>query len=191
MLALGPDLVLIEQGNLSPDVVTQLIAAKVTIQVFKKPTTVLGAKTLVTEIASFFEEPEKGEEIISKIDADIAQLNNYLESQVIKPNAVFVMARGPETVFVAGDFRSAATKCFVANSSPSCPDFPFGRRGIGDRRRITPGHVQNSLVEPGLIVITYESALFAVIFMVLIPIRDFSTIKDAISIYICIYNGPD
>lgn len=111
ILALGPDLVLIEEGYLSPDVVEQLKAAQVNIQLFKKPLTVEGTKTLVTELATFFEVPEKGAEINKAIDADMAELASYLEGKESKPKAIFVMARGPETVFVAGD-KTFATEIF-------------------------------------------------------------------------------
>lgn len=111
ILALSPDLVLIEENYLSPDVVDQLKAAQIDIQVFKKPTTVEGTRTLVTELATFFEVPEKGTEILGTIEADLAELDTFLKSQESRPRAVFVMARGPETVFVAGD-KTFATEIF-------------------------------------------------------------------------------
>ncbi|WP_339866748.1 ABC transporter substrate-binding protein [uncultured Algoriphagus sp.] len=111
ILALGPDLVLIEEGYLNPDVVTQLKAAQVNIEVFTKPTTVEGTKKLVTELATFFEEEDKGKEVNAAIDADIAALNSYLESEESKPKAIFLMARGPETVFIAGD-KTFASEMF-------------------------------------------------------------------------------
>ncbi len=108
ILALGPDLVLIEEDYLTPDVVEQLKAAQVNIQLFKKPVTVEGTKTLVSELAAFFEVPEKGAEVNKAIDADMAELASYLEGKESQPKAIFVMARGPETVFVAGDKTFAA-----------------------------------------------------------------------------------
>lgn len=111
ILALGPDLVLIEEGYLTPDVVTQLKAAQVNIEVFTKPTTVEGTKKLVTELATFFDEEEKGKEVNAAIDTDITELNNYLESTESTPKAIFVMARGPETVFIAGD-KTFASEMF-------------------------------------------------------------------------------
>lgn len=111
ILALDPDLVLIEEGYLNPDVVTQLKAAQVNIEVFAKPVTVEGTKKLVTEVAAFFDEEEKGKEVNAAIDADIAELNTYLESTESTPKAIFVMARGPETVFIAGD-KTFASEMF-------------------------------------------------------------------------------
>ncbi|MBA4300183.1 MAG: ABC transporter substrate-binding protein [Cyclobacterium sp.] len=103
ILALGPDLVLIEEGYLSPEVVEQLKASQIAIHSFPKPVSVAGSKKLVTDLAAFFEVNEKGEEINTGIENDIQELNAYLASQGDKPKAVFVMARGPETVFIAGD----------------------------------------------------------------------------------------
>jgi len=123
ILALGPDLVLIEENYLTPDVVDQLKAAKANIQVFKKPTTVEGTKTLVNEIATFFEVPEKANEINTALDADLAELDTYLKSQESRPKAIFVMARGPETVFVAGD-KTFATEIFkMANLEGTATGF--------------------------------------------------------------------
>lgn len=112
ILALGPDLVLIEEGYLNPDVVAQLKAAQVTIQVFAKPQTIDGTKKLVTDLATFFEEAERGKEINAAIDADVAELDKYLASQESTPKAIFVMARGPETVFIAGD-KTFASEMFA------------------------------------------------------------------------------
>lgn len=103
ILALGPDLILIEEGYLNPDVVDQLVAAQVNTQVFTKPQTVEETKKLVAEMAQFFDAVAKGEEINAGIDADLVELNIFLASQETAPKAVFVMARGPETVFIAGD----------------------------------------------------------------------------------------
>lgn len=103
ILALGPDLILIEEGYLSPDVVEQLKAAQVEIHSFAKPVSISGTKNLVTDLASFFDKREKGEEIITALEKDIQELNAYLASKDDMPKAVFIMARGPETVFIAGD----------------------------------------------------------------------------------------
>jgi iron complex transport system substrate-binding protein len=111
ILALGPDLVLVEEDYLNPDVVEQLRAAQVNIQVFKKPTTVDGTKNLVSELAAFFEAKEKGIDINAAIDADLVALDAFLKTQDSQPRALFVMARGPQTVFVAGD-KTFATEIF-------------------------------------------------------------------------------
>lgn len=123
VLSLGPDLVLIEEGYLNPDVVAQLKAANVSIHSFPKPTSVADTKKLVTEIADFFDEQEKGQTINKTIDSDLAELNTYLESTSTQPKAVFLMARGPETVFIAGDKTFAAEMFELVNIQTEATGF--------------------------------------------------------------------
>ncbi len=103
ILALAPDLVLIEEGYLTPDVISQLKATQVEVRIFAKPKSVDGSKQLVKDLASYFGLESTGQEIIDSIDGDIADLESYLASQSDRPKAIFLMARGPETVFIAGD----------------------------------------------------------------------------------------
>lgn len=103
ILALGPDLVLAEEGYMSTDVVNQLKAAGLQVQFFAKPKDIAATYTIVTEIADFLEVPEKGNAIKSSIEADMKALENYLQTQSAKPSMAFVMARGLEMVFVAGE----------------------------------------------------------------------------------------
>jgi iron complex transport system substrate-binding protein len=103
ILALGPDLVLAEEGYMSEDVVKQLEAAGLRIKFFEKPKDISGTYKIVSEIAQYLEVPEKGNEIKASIEADMKELENYLQSQSAKPSMAFVMARGMEMVFVAGE----------------------------------------------------------------------------------------
>lgn len=103
ILALGPDLVLAEEGYMSGDVVKQLQAAGLQVQFFAKPKDIAGTYTIVSEIADFLEVSEKGKAINASIEADMKALGNYLQAQSTKPNMAFVMARGQEMVFVAGE----------------------------------------------------------------------------------------
>ncbi len=103
ILALGPDLVLAEEGYMSADVVSQLEATGLKIHFFPKPTDISGTYKIVSEIAGFLEVPENGEEINRAIEADMKELGVYLQSQNSKPSMAFVMARGMEMVFVAGE----------------------------------------------------------------------------------------
>lgn len=103
ILSLGPDLVLAEEGYISEDVVKQLMAAGLQIQFFAKPTDISGTYKIVTEIAEFLKVPEKGKTINAAIEADMKELGSYLQSQSSKPSMAFVMARGMEMIFVAGE----------------------------------------------------------------------------------------
>ncbi|MCH6198447.1 ABC transporter substrate-binding protein [Aquiflexum sp. LQ15W] len=103
ILALGPDLVLAEEGYMSEDVVKQLEAAGLQIRFFEKPKDIAGTYRIVTEIADYLEVSDKGKAINAAIESDMKELGNYLQDQPAKPNMAFVMARGQEMIFVAGE----------------------------------------------------------------------------------------
>lgn len=103
ILALGPDLVLAEDGYMSVDVVQQLEAAGLQILFFEKPKDINGTYRIVSEIAGFLEVLHKGDSINASIKEDIIALGNYLEHHSTKPSMAFVMARGQEMLFLAGE----------------------------------------------------------------------------------------
>lgn len=123
ILSLAPDLVLIEEGYLNPDVVTQLKAASVAIHSFPNPTSVASTKNLVLELAEFFDQLDKGKAINEAIDTDIAELNTYLNITSLEPHAIFLMTRGPETVFIAGDKTFASEMFKLAKIQTSATGF--------------------------------------------------------------------
>ncbi|MCF1749719.1 heme/hemin ABC transporter substrate-binding protein [Mariniradius sediminis] len=109
ILALGPSLIMAEEGYMTPDVVSQLQAAGIEIQFFKKPTTIEGTRAIIMEIADYLGVSENGAELLSQLDKDMAALSNYLSDKSEQPSMAFVMARGQEMVFVAGEDTFSAS----------------------------------------------------------------------------------
>jgi iron complex transport system substrate-binding protein len=103
ILGLAPDLVLVEEGYLTQEVIDQLNSAQVKVQFFKKPVTVQGTKDLISQLAVFFEVEEKGQTLLDSLNADLQELDAYLATTTSSPKATFIMARGPQTVFMAGE----------------------------------------------------------------------------------------
>lgn len=103
ILALGPDLILAEEGYLSEDVVNQLKSAQIPVHFFKKPVSVEETKKLIGDLAGFFDAEGKGKEILAELEVDLESLNSYLATTESTPTATFIMARGPQTVFMAGE----------------------------------------------------------------------------------------
>lgn len=103
ILALGPDILLMESGYLTADVVAQLEAAELEIHEFEKPKDLSGTYKLIEALAEFLEVPEKGQELAGKLRQDINELESYTSSITKQPKMAFVMARGQENVFVAGE----------------------------------------------------------------------------------------
>jgi iron complex transport system substrate-binding protein len=109
ILALGPNLILAEEGYMTPDVVSQLQAAGIEIKFFKKPTTIEGTRAIIMEIADYLGVSENGAELLSQLDKDMAALLTYLSDKSEQPSMAFVMARGQEMVFVAGEDTFSAS----------------------------------------------------------------------------------
>lgn len=105
ILSLSPNMLLVEEEYLSEDVVSQLKLMDLKVHFFIKPTNPEETKVLVMKLARLFEVPDKGEQINEDIRKDLNSLEAYLleEDKEDSLTAAFVMARGPETLFVAGE----------------------------------------------------------------------------------------
>lgn len=109
ILSLAPSVVLIEKDYLNAEVVTQLQSAGVEVHLYNKTSSPAETKVLVAELAALFGVDDKGAEINAAIDRDMEGLSIFLKENPSAPTAAFVMARGPETVFLGGEktFASA------------------------------------------------------------------------------------
>lgn len=103
ILALGPEVIYMEEGYLNPDVVTQLRAAQIEIHSFVKPKKVEQTFTLIQKLGELLNKGSEAKAIEAQVKADLEELNNYLESVDSEPKGAFIMARGPQTVFLAGE----------------------------------------------------------------------------------------
>lgn len=111
ILSLRPEMVLIEEGYLNEEVIAQLESSGIPVKLFPKPKNLEETKFLISNLSKLFEVEEKGNELISSIQQDQKELKEFLSSQSENPSAAFIMARGPETVFLAGD-ETFATEMF-------------------------------------------------------------------------------
>lgn len=125
LMALGADMILAEEGYLTEDVLEQLKLAGIKVQLFKKPTSIDGTYRLIQEVATFLDETAKGDELIAQVKADEQALQTYLENNPIadSPTVAFIMARGLETVFLAGDETFASEIIQMAGGRPAGTGF--------------------------------------------------------------------
>lgn len=133
ILALGPDLVLAEEGYLTPDVVQQLEATGIVLRFFKKPQQISQTYDLINELGKFLEVEEKAATLTANLRADEAALTAYLELNPteVRPRVAFVMTRGLETVFLAGEETFAASVIEMAGGE-------FTGKGFKDFIPLTP-----------------------------------------------------
>ncbi|MHA7129681.1 heme/hemin ABC transporter substrate-binding protein [Algoriphagus namhaensis] len=103
ILALGPEVIYMEEGYLNPDVVAQLRAAQIEIHSFTKPKKVEQTFTLIQKLGELLDKEPEAKALEAQVKADLQELNTYLESIDSAPKGAFIMARGPQTVFLAGE----------------------------------------------------------------------------------------
>lgn len=103
ILSLGADVVLAEADYLSPQVIEQLKSAQVEVHVFPKPIKVEETHQLIDELSGYLEVPDRGQQLKEKLQQDIQELESFKSAHPKTAKIAFVMARGPETVFLAGE----------------------------------------------------------------------------------------
>jgi iron complex transport system substrate-binding protein len=103
ILSLGANVVLAEADYLNPEVIEQLRSAQVEVQVFDKPMKVNETYALIDDLSGYLKVPDKGKQLKEELQQDIQELESYRSAHPKKAKIAFVMARGPETVFLAGE----------------------------------------------------------------------------------------
>lgn len=98
ILAQKPTRVFSTEKGISEKLKEQLKNSKIPVTYYKKNKSVEGAKQLIKSIAKDFNQEQKADEIIAKIDEDIKGLKEIKN----KPKVMFVYARGAGTLFVSG-----------------------------------------------------------------------------------------
>jgi iron complex transport system substrate-binding protein len=103
ILSLGANVVLAEADYLNPEVIEQLKSAQVEVHIFGKPLKVEETYQLIDDLSGYLEVPDKGKQLKEELQQDIQALESYIGAHPKKAKIAFVMARGPETVFLAGE----------------------------------------------------------------------------------------
>lgn len=103
ILSIGADAVLAEKDYLNPEVVEQLKSAQVEVRIFEKPMRVEETYQLIEALSRYLSAPEAGERMKKELERDIEELGAYKAKHTDGAKIAFVMTRGPETVFLAGE----------------------------------------------------------------------------------------
>ncbi|WP_297336261.1 ABC transporter substrate-binding protein [Algoriphagus sp.] len=124
ILSLNPSLVLAEEGYLNPEVVGQLKNTSINYYEFKQPESPDETMALVQQLAEQFNLQEKGDQLISQIESDLVALEEF-KSKTSQPEGTtaFVMARGPESLFLAGKGSFASHLFELAGVNSVAADF--------------------------------------------------------------------
>ncbi len=99
ILGSAPTHVIGFKDEVKPELIDQLKNAKVEVVLLDREYTVAGAKNVIGDIAQWMGKEEAGEKLQNQIDTDIAGMAKL----PVAPLVLFIYARGPGTMMVAGD----------------------------------------------------------------------------------------
>lgn len=106
ILALAPTLILTTDDAGPPEAVEQLTESGVTIAQFKGATTVEESMRLVMDVAAALGVESRGEALVAKMEADLAEAQELLDQVSSTPRVMMIYARGVDTVSAAGSGTS-------------------------------------------------------------------------------------
>lgn len=119
VLALRPTLVLAIKNEIRPEVLEQLRSAKVNVQVLQQAYSTAGTRQLLQEVAKATGTVEKGKQVLSVFDQQMAGLKITPEKKKI----LFVYARGTGAMTVCGDNSSPASMIQLAGGTNAISGF--------------------------------------------------------------------
>jgi iron complex transport system substrate-binding protein len=131
IISLKPDLVLATEENLEKATAEQLRAGGVTVKILEASYKdgLEGLKRRITEVAKIYNEPQKGQELIAKVDADAKALQTKVAAQKSKPKIFFLYAHGPGGAFITGTDSGADVLIKLAGGT-NAASFTTGRKPL-------------------------------------------------------------
>ncbi|OYT70493.1 MAG: hemin ABC transporter substrate-binding protein [Chloracidobacterium sp. CP2_5A] len=108
VLSLRPSLVLTLPEAGPPDALAQLRASGTPVLIVPSETSLEGVKRKIRAIAQALDRQAQGEELVRRLDVDLAAARNYLDGCPEKPKVMFIYARGQGVAQVAGRDTAAA-----------------------------------------------------------------------------------
>jgi len=117
VLAQNPTLVLATDEAGPPEVITQLQDSGVTVLILPAEKSVAGAQAKIRGFAQALGLEEKGEALITDMEADLAKAQALQEQMASQPKVMFIYARGPGAVNVGGVGTSAEAMIHLAGGT--------------------------------------------------------------------------
>jgi iron complex transport system substrate-binding protein len=102
LISLNPDVIVYEEGYLSNEVIEQIKESGIQVHGFEKPKQIESTRKLINDLGKLFGAEKGAEYLLGALKKDEDTLKELLKGNSNRPGVSFVMARGPETVFLSG-----------------------------------------------------------------------------------------
>lgn len=119
IISLGPTLVVGIEKDFKQELKQQLEKAGVKVKLFKLDYTIQGAKTLITDMGTYFGKASQAQAVMKTIDTDLAK-KPKLKTQ---KKVLFIYARGAGTMMVAGNKTSLESIIEIAGAKNAVNGF--------------------------------------------------------------------
>lgn len=123
VLSLKPSMVITVAEAGTPAALQQIEAAGTRVVKISGENSVEGAKEKIREVAKVLQLERRGETVIQKIDADLAQANDCAAKIANKPKLLFIYARGAGAAQVGGRNTAAAEMIRLAGGANAITEF--------------------------------------------------------------------
>lgn len=123
VLSLKPSLVIILPEAGPPAAIQQIESSGVRVLRVGNESAAEGAKTKIRQIAEALNLRTKGEEIIKKLDADLAEAEREAAAETTKPKVVFIYSRGAGSAQVGGANTPADAMIKMAGGANAITEF--------------------------------------------------------------------
>lgn len=114
VLAFQPTLVIGDETTEPAEAVQQLRAAGVPVVILPSQTTLDGVSEKIRQIATILSAEEAGEELVGRVEADIAQAQSLIPEVDTPPRVAYVYVRGEQLVLIFG--QGIATNAMITGA---------------------------------------------------------------------------
>jgi iron complex transport system substrate-binding protein len=123
VISLKPSLVIALPEAGPPAAIQQIESAGIKVLRVNNESTVEGTKTKIRQIAEALNRKEKGEEMIKKLESDLAEAEKTVSSKSTKPKVIFIFSRGAGTMQVSGTNTPADAMIKMAGGVNAVTEF--------------------------------------------------------------------
>ncbi len=123
VLSLKPSLVIILPEAGPPAAIQQIENAGVKILRVGNESSVGGTKTKIRQIAEALNLQAKGEDLVKKLEADLAEAEKFVSAQKTKPRVIFIYSRGAGAAQVSGINTPADAMIKLAGGANAVTEF--------------------------------------------------------------------
>ena len=134
ILSQRPDVIIAADDIKPPQVVAQLKKTGITVHFIDNTKTLKGALDRINKLGDLLKEKARAKKLVSGIELQMKELKTKVEKSGKKPKVLFIYARGPNQLLVAGRETAASTMIELSGGILAFPEFegykPLTQEGL-------------------------------------------------------------